>query len=107
MSGKPQGKGRDKQAPGRRSRDERYGGSIDIGGTRSNQGADWITNSVANDGHSERSAAPSEALDVDTEMADWFVGGVPRQEVKERAMHIAAQGQLGEFLVRYVGLFHI
>ena len=55
---------------------------------------------------SRASAAYSATLDdvdPETEMAPWFMAGVPRVEVRQVAMDMLKQGQIGNFLVRYVG----
>jgi hypothetical protein len=41
-------------------------------------------------------------VDPETEMAPWFMAGVPRAEVRQVAMDMLKQGQTGNFLVRYV-----
>ena len=44
----------------------------------------------------------ADRLDPDTELADWFVVGLPRAEVKMMALTIVREGQVGDFLVRDV-----
>jgi hypothetical protein len=41
-----------------------------------------------------------ETVDVDTEMAPWFVSGMPRSEVRVMAMDMLKRGCPGAFLVR-------